>query len=100
MYEDPNQRRDQLTRVRLSYDRDTELRQVARAIGVQHSVLARDLVEIGLDALGQITGKRGEIDLAEHFGCTPTELVSQLLREAVRELRAVAAEQSAERLRA
>ncbi|WXL23941.1 hypothetical protein WG219_11295 [Ectopseudomonas mendocina] len=100
MYDNPNDRRDQLTRVRLSYDRDTELRKAARQLGMQHSVLARELVEAGLDALAQITGKGGADDIAAHFNCTPTELVSQLLRESIRELRTAITEQSAEKLRA
>ena len=96
MYDNPRHRKNIITKVRLNHYSNARLRQVANSLGLEPAVLGRELVEMGLELLGD-----SDIDsLSQRLKCTPAALIQQLVTHGAQELSAVLDEQSSNRLRA
>ncbi len=96
MYDNPRHVKNNIHKVRLNHDSDAQLRRVASSLGMQPAPLARELVELGAELLGD----KDVVQLARSLRCSPTALVQQLVIQGVQQLKALLDEKDTPRLRA
>jgi hypothetical protein len=94
MYNDPKHRKLKERTLRFDPYHDEQLCQVAESLGLQPAVLGRELVEMGIELMGD----KNISTLAKKLKCSKAALIQQLVAQGALELKTMLEEK--ERLRA
>jgi hypothetical protein len=94
MYDNPKHRKLRERTLRFDPYHDERLCQVAASLGLQPAVLGRELVEMGVELMGN----KDVTSLAKKLKCSKAALIQQLVAQGALELKAMLEDK--ERLRA
>lgn len=94
MYQDPKHRKLKERTLRFDPYHDEKLCQVAESLGLQPAVLGRELVEMGVELMGN----KDICAVAKKLKCSKASLIQQLVAQGALELKAMLEDK--ERLRA